>query len=120
MKVAPAAVPDRDARKIAAELLRPMNQGLEMIGSATAFGTYVAGTYGSPVLPLLATTTRNNYECYLDKYLLPMFTDNALHDIDTMTLQKYFSGMKASHATASKIKDVLQALLGAPCGLGCL
>ena len=62
MKVAPATVSDREARKIAAEMLRPMNQGLEMIGSATDFGTYVSSTYRSTVLPLLATTTRKNYE----------------------------------------------------------
>ena len=35
-----------------------MNQGLEVIGSATDFGTYVAGVYRSTVLPLLASTTR--------------------------------------------------------------
>jgi integrase len=120
MKVAPAAVSDREARKIASEMLRPMNQGLEMIGSATDFGTYVSSTYRSTVLPLLATTTRKNYECYLDKHLLPMFTDTSLRDMNTMTLQKYFSGMKASHATASKIKDVLASVLGSAVRFGLL
>jgi hypothetical protein len=62
MKVAPATLPEREARKIAAEMLRPMNQGLESIGSATEFGAYVSSTYRGTTLPLLASTTRNNYE----------------------------------------------------------
>jgi len=38
VRIAPAAVPEREARKIAAEYLRPKNQGLELLGSATNFG----------------------------------------------------------------------------------
>jgi hypothetical protein len=38
-------VPEREARKIAAEFLRPLNQGLESIGSATNFTVYVEETY---------------------------------------------------------------------------
>src|SRR5437868_6700027 len=58
MKVAPADVSEREAKRMASELLRPMNQGLETIGSATPFGSYVRGTYRPTVLPLLASTTR--------------------------------------------------------------
>jgi integrase len=112
MKVAPATLSEREARRIAAETLRPMNQGLESIGSATQFGAYIASTYRTTVLPLLATTTRNNYEGVLRKHLLPMFSDAALRDLNTITLQKYFSGMKSGHATAMKIKDVLASVLG--------
>jgi integrase len=101
-------------------MLRPMNQGLETIGSATDFSTYVSGTYRPTVLPLLATTTSKNYGCYLKKYLLPMFTDTSLRDMNTMALQKYFSGMKTSHATASKIKDVLASVLGSAVRFGLL
>src|ERR1700686_2851502 len=45
VKVCPAATPEREARKIASELLRPMNQGLQTIGSATRFAEYLDGTY---------------------------------------------------------------------------
>jgi hypothetical protein len=45
MRIAPATVPEREARKIAAEYLRPQNQGLELIGSATNFSEYVENTY---------------------------------------------------------------------------
>ena len=112
MKVAPATLSEREARRIATETLRPMNQGLESIGSATQFGAYIASTYRSTVLPLLATTTRNNYEGVLRKHLLPMFSEAALRDLNTITLQKYFSGMRSGHATAMKIKDVLASVLG--------
>jgi len=54
MKVAPADVSAREAQKIAAEMLRPMNQGLELIGSATQFRTYVEGVYRRTAFPLLS------------------------------------------------------------------
>jgi hypothetical protein len=60
MKVVSATLSEREARRIAVETLRPMNQGLESIGSATQLGAYIASTYRATVLPLLATTTRNN------------------------------------------------------------
>ena len=44
-KLAPASMSEREVRKIAAELLRPLNQGLESIGSATNFQHYVEETY---------------------------------------------------------------------------
>src|ERR1022692_2457499 len=120
LKVAPATMGEREAKKIATETLRPMNQGLESIGSATQFGAYIASTYRSTVLPLLATTTRNNYEGVLRKHLLPMFSEAALRDLNTITLQKYFSGMKSGHATAMKVRDVLASVLGSAVRFGLL
>jgi integrase len=120
MKVAEATTPEREARKIAAELLRPMNQGLQMVGSATPFSVYVESTYRPTVLPLLASTTRSNYQYTLAKYLMPSFSDTPLRDLSPMTLQKYFSGLQASHATAAKIKDVLGSVLGSALRFGLL
>jgi hypothetical protein len=51
-------MPIREVKKIAAEHLRPINQGLENIGSATNFTTYVNETYIPVNLPLLASSTR--------------------------------------------------------------
>jgi hypothetical protein len=48
-------------KKIAAELLRPLNQGLESIGSATNFTTYVDETYIPVVMPLMARSTQDHY-----------------------------------------------------------
>jgi integrase len=112
LKVAPVTTSAREAQKIASEMLRPMNQGLESIGSATPFGTYIDTIYRPTVLPLLASSTRSNYEGILLKRLVPIFGDFALRDLNTMTLQKYFSGLKASHSTAMKIKDALSSVMG--------
>lgn len=120
IKVAPAGVGDREAKQIASELLRPMNQGLETIGSATQFGAYVQGTYESAVLPLLATSTQTNYKYALSKHLLPAFSEMLLRDLNAMTLQKYFSALPVSHAAASKIKDVLASVLNSAIRFGLL
>ena len=42
----------REVQKVADEYLRPLNQGLETIGSATNFRTYVDDTYIPVVMPL--------------------------------------------------------------------
>jgi hypothetical protein len=52
---------ERDAKREADEKLRPMNQSLESIGSATNFKTYVNETYIPVVLPLMATSTQARY-----------------------------------------------------------
>jgi integrase len=118
MKVAPATLSDREAKKIAAEMLRPMNQGLECIGSAMLFGAYVEGTYRSAALPLLASTTRDNYEYVLGRYLLPTFSNTSLRDLSTLTLQRYFSSLKVSHCSASKVRDVLASVMGSALRFG--
>ena len=71
VKLAPATMKEREVQKIAAEYLRPINQGLEAIGSATNFATYVNGTYIPVVLPLMATTTRSRSLGIINNYLAP-------------------------------------------------
>ncbi len=115
IKLAPATMKEREVKKIAAEHLRPMNQGLESIGSATNFTTYVNGTYIPVVLPLMATTTRNRYCGVIKNYLIPAFGNLNLRDLGTLQLQRYFSGMagnKLSHESRDKIRDVLSSILG--------
>ena len=118
-KVCPAAIPEREARKIASEMLRPMNQGLQTVGSATRFAEYVDGTYRPIVLPLLASTTKASYEGTLRKYLISAFGDAPLRDMSTLNLQQYFSGLGASAlngGTVLKIKEVLSSVLGSAVG----
>ncbi len=115
IKLAPATMKEREAQKIAAEHLRPMNQGLESIGSATNFTTYVNGTYIPVVLPLMATTTRSRYRGVIKNYLIPAFGNLSLRDLGTLQLQRYFSGMAGSnlsHESKDKIRDVLSSILG--------
>ncbi len=120
IKVAEATIPEREARKIAAEMLRPMNQGLESIGSATPFGTYVDATYRPTVLPVLASTTRTNYEYMLKKHLLPMFRSTPLRDMSSLKLQTYFSTLQVSHSSAVKVKDALASVLNSAVRFGYL
>jgi hypothetical protein len=114
VRLCSADLPEREARKIGSEKLRPMNQGLETIGSATCFREYVEGTFKPTVLPLMANTTRASYEGTLRKYLIPMFGDVPLRDMNALTLQKYFSGLGASALsgdTVLKTKEVLSSVL---------
>ena len=60
IKLAPASMREREVLKVAAEYLRPLNQGLESIGSATNFQSYVESTYKPVVMPLMASSTRGS------------------------------------------------------------
>jgi len=58
IRLAPATMGLREVQKVADECLRPLNQGLETIGSATNFRTYVENTYKPVVMPGLAKSTQ--------------------------------------------------------------
>lgn len=73
IKLAPATMPVREVKKIAAEYLRPLNQGLQTIGSATTFGSFVDSTYTPLIMPLLASTTRERSAGVIKNYLIPAF-----------------------------------------------
>src|ERR1017187_2627693 len=59
VKLAPATMPEREAKKIAAEILRPMNQGLISVGSAVTFNEYVDSEYMPSTLPQLSSSTQD-------------------------------------------------------------
>jgi integrase len=123
IKVAPATMKLREVKKIASEMLRPMNQGLITIGSAVNFKTYVDYTYKETVLPTLASTTRGSYEGMIAKYLEPTFGSMCLRDLSPRTLQLYFSGMAndgIAHATALKVRDALSSILRSAVQYDCL
>lgn len=114
IRLAPATIPEREVLKIAAEHLRSMNQGLETIGSAMAFRSYVESTYIQVAMPLLAKTTRERYQGILDNYLLPTFGNACLRDMTTLNIQRYFSHMansELSRESRDKVRDVLSAVL---------
>ena len=113
-KLGEASLGVREAQKLAAEVLRPMNQGLESIGSATNFRIYVECTYIPLEMPLLAKTTQERYKGVLDHYLLPTFGDLSLRQLTPFVLQTYFSGMAGcslSHESQDKVRDVLASVL---------
>ena len=123
VRIALATVPEREARKIAAEYLRPQNQGLELIGSATNFNEYVENTYKSLLMPLMAKTTQDRTRGVIANYLVPEFGELSLRDLTPLTLQRYFSGLAGSplaHESKDKIKDVLSSILASAVQYGLL
>ena len=114
IKLAPASMPAREVAKIASEMLRPVNEGLITVGSATSFTTFVENIYNPTTLPLLASTTRESYAGMIGKYLEPRFGPLCLRDLTPLTLQQYFSSLAASrvaHPSILKIRDTLSSVL---------
>jgi integrase len=114
IKLAPASMPAREVAKIASEMLRPVNQGLITVGSATSFTTYVQNIYIPTDLPLLASTTQESYSGMIAKYLEPRFGPLCLRDLTPLTLQQFFSSLAAervAHPSVLKIRDALSSIL---------
>jgi len=108
-------MPEREVKKIAAEHLRPMNQGLVTIGSATNFTEFVDNVYTPVSLIKMASSTQDRYEGIIDNYLKPQFGGLCLRDISVLTVDRYISDLgktKLSHESMDKIRDVLSSILG--------
>src|SRR5215813_5060130 len=73
IRLAPSTMKVREAQKVLDEYIRPLNQGLETIGSATNFQTYVEKTYVPTIMPLLAKSTQDRSQGVIDNYLIPAF-----------------------------------------------
>ena len=122
-KLAPRSLGEREVKKLAAEFLRPLNQGLESIGGATPFMHYIETVYRPTILPLMAKSTRDRYDGVFTNHLEPAFGDAPLRDLTPLTLQKYFSNMagsRLSYESRDKIKDVLSSILGSAIQYGLL
>ena len=114
VRLAPATMSEREVLKLAEEHLRPLNQGLESIGSATNFRQYVETTFLPVVMPLMAKSTQDRSRGVLDNYLCPTFGKLCLRDLTALTIQRYFSEMassKLAHESRDKIRDVLSSVL---------
>jgi integrase len=123
IKLAPASTNEREVKKMAAERLRPMNQGLQSIGSATLFEDFVMGTYSPIEMPLLAKSTRDRYEGVLKNYVRPAFGALMLRDVGTLVIQRYFAEMAKSplsHESLDKIRDVLSSVMNSAVRYGLL
>ncbi len=114
VRLAPLETKWREVLRLKDEYLRPLNQGLISIGSATNFRNFVQQTYIPLEMPLLAKTTQGRYLGVLEHYLLPTFGELCLSQLSPITLQKYFSSMhnwKLSGESRDKIRDVLASVL---------
>ena len=122
-KLAPATMPLREVKKIAAEKLRPMNQGLIPLGSASTFEDYVESTYIPVVLPWMAKSTRDRSRSVIALHLKPAFGSLALRDLTPLTVQRFFSEMAnstLSDESNDKVRDVLSSVLGSAVRYGLL
>lgn len=124
VKLAPASTPDREVKKIAAEHLRPLNQGLMTVGSAVTFNDYVEEVYKPTDLKLMASSTQDRYEGILRNYLVPSFGELALRELTPLTVQRYFSNKVADsnlqHESRDKIRDVMSSVLASAVKYGYL
>jgi integrase len=111
IKLANADMAVREVQKMADELLRPMNQGLALTGSAMRFGDFVNQVYFPTYLPLLSSSTQASYRGMMSH--LKQFERAPLRDLTRPTLQQYFSGKagKMPYPTISKVQDVLSSVL---------
>ena len=117
IKLAPATTPLREVQKIAAEKLRPVNQGLVTATSAVNFTTFVQSEYIA-ALPLgLSRPTENSYRGCISKYLEPAFGNLSLRELTPSLVQQYFSklGGQIAHPTILKIRDALSSVLRYAC-----
>jgi integrase len=123
IQLAPATMPEREVKKIAAEYLRPLNQGLAPIGAAVGFGDYVENVYKSTLLPLMAKSTQSRSLSVINNYLNPAFELTLMRDLTPLILQQYFSGdaiSNLSHESRDKIRDVMSSILSSAITYGIL
>lgn len=114
VKLAPATMSEREAQKIADEMLTPVNQGVITRGSAVNFGSYVDRDYTIGTLPHLASTTRASYEVAIRTHLKPSFGSLCLRDLTPRTLKQFFSGLASegvAYPTIIKVRDALSSVL---------
>ena len=84
-RLAPASMPEREVRKLAAEKLRPVNQGLISAGSAITFEEYVNQHFTPMMQPTFAKTTWGRYEGIIRNYLIPAFGGLCLRDLTRLS-----------------------------------
>jgi integrase len=79
----------RQAQKLAAEHLRPLNLGKVTPLSNLTFREFVERHFVPNVFPTLKLSTRQRYRRTLDVHLLPAFGNTRLCDIGTLDLQRF-------------------------------
>src|SRR5215831_18215350 len=119
----PASMLEREAQKVRDEFLRPLNQGLVTIGSATKYVDYAESVYKPVVLPTMAKSTQDRAMSVYENYLCSAFGEMCLRDITPLTVQRYVSGMagwQLSQESKDKVRDVLSSILGSSVKYGLL
>ena len=79
----------REARKLADEQVRPVNQGTLVPQSTMKFRDFVERYFDPLLFPTLKLSTRKRYRQTLNTHLLPAFGKFRLCDIGTIDLQRF-------------------------------
>jgi len=79
----------REARKLADERVRPVNQGILVPQSTLKFRDFVDRYLDPLFFPTLKPSTRKRYRQTLNTHLLPAFGRSRLCDIGTVDLQRF-------------------------------
>jgi integrase len=106
----------RQARKLAEEHLRPLNQGKILPQSTITFGEFVERYYVPHALPALKSSTRQRYRQTFKHHLLPAFGKWRLTDLSALAIQQYAlakmdSGL--SWEMASHFRNLISAVFSA-------
>jgi len=123
IKLAPATMGAREVNKIAADVLRPLNQGLIPLAAAVGFEEYLETTYQPTVLPLMAKSTQVRSLSVIQNHLKPAFGSRLMRDLTPLSLQQYFSVIAMSplsYESRDKIRDVLSSILASAVSYGIL
>ena len=109
---------EAEAKRMAAEQLRPMNQADQTLGSATKLEDFIEDTYMPYLKENKANTTYGRSRGVLDNYLLPVFGKYRLRELTSLKLQSYFDQLKTSadgknlcFQSRDKIRDVFSSAL---------
>jgi integrase len=114
IKLGESTIGERKIKKLAADIVRPFNQGLIKIGAAVNFAEYVKDVYLPTDLPLRASTVQNCYKGIIEKHLNPAFERMNLSEISALSVQRYFSGMPVREVpfpTMVKIRDAFSSIM---------
>jgi integrase len=79
----------RQARKLAEDRLRPLNQGRVLPQSTMKFRDFVERYFVPLFFPTLKPSTQKRYRQSLNTHLLPAFGDHCLCEIGTVDLQRF-------------------------------
>jgi Phage integrase, N-terminal SAM-like domain len=79
----------REARKLAEDRLRTLNQGSLLPQSTMKFADFVERYFAPLFFPTLKPSTQKRYRQTLDTHLLPAFGNHRLCEIGTVDLQRF-------------------------------
>ena len=118
-KLGPSEMLEAEAKRLAADKLRPLNAPDNLATSAISFEEFIETIYMPQVTPLIAKSTYDRTRGVLDNCLLPAFGKERLRDLSSLKLQSYFSTLETSTGgkpltfeSRDKIRDVFSSALG--------